>query len=346
MEMDIISQTVPYSTTPIAMIIIPPLEMLARIPLLDWNGTEFLLFYIVALIVIGLWTVRRAHRSLHRYDNPREHALLADPFEVAYLSAGPDRVTQLAISRLIHRKLVLWKSGFWKSSLVANPNGPGVPVDLLEPERVLLGRIQAFGPKGMPVKAAASSVFPTLRPIEVRLALLGLRPTEEERKSATTTTNLPLLLLVLLGAAKVGIGFMRDKPVLFLILLLALTLIVMVSMPGLVPRLTPSGERMLEKMRLKNETARHGARVDDLAEMGMFSHSVALFGPVAVAMLPGFGAIHQEIERLKAQAAAVTGSGCSGGVSSGCGGGGCGSSGSGGGSGCGSSGCGGCGGGD
>ncbi|MCU0748058.1 MAG: TIGR04222 domain-containing membrane protein [Akkermansiaceae bacterium] len=330
--------------------IIPSLEMLARIPLLDWYGTEFLLFYIVALIVIGLWTIRRARRSLHCYDNSHEHALLTDPFEVAYLSAGPDRVTQLAISRLIHRKLVLWQSGFWKSSLIANQGRTGVPSDLLEPERVLLGRIQAFGAKGMPVKGAPAVVFPTLRPIEVRLALLGLRPTEEERKSATTTTILPLLLLVLLGAAKVGIGFMSDKPVLFLVLLLVLTVIVMMSMPGLVPRLTPSGERMLDKMRLKNETARHGARVDDLAEMGMFSHSVALFGPVAVAMLPGFGAIHQEIERLKAQAVTTAASGCSsGGVSSGCGGGGCGSSGSsgsGGGSGCGSSGCGGCGGGD
>lgn len=341
MEMDIISQTVPYFTHPIPMII-PPLEMLARIPLLDWYGTEFLLFYVVALIVIGLWTVRRARRSLHGYDNPHEHALLADPFEVAYLSAGPDRVTQLAISRLIHRKLVLWKSGFWKSSLVANQLGAGVPADLLEPERILLGRIQAFGAKGMPVKSASASVFPSLRPIEVRLASLGLRPTEEERKSAITTTILPLLLLVMVGVAKVGIGWMRDKPVLFLILLLVLTVIVMMSMPGLVPRLTPSGERMLDKMRLKNETARHGARVDDLAEMGMFSHSVALFGPVAVAMLPGFGPIHQEIERLKAQAATTDASGCSsGGVSSGCG-----SSGSGGGSGCGSSGCGGCGGGD
>ena len=345
MEMDIISQTVPYSTHPIPMII-PPLEMLARIPLLDWYGTEFLLFYVVALIVIGLWTVRRARRSLHCYDNPHEHALLADPFEVAYLSAGPDRVTQLAISRLIHRQLVLWKPGFWKSSLVANPNGGGVPSDLLEPERVLLGRIQAYGPKGMPVKAAPASVFPTLRAIEVRLATLGLRPTDQERKSASTTTTLPLLLLVFLGVAKVGIGLMRDKPVLFLVLLLGLTVILMISMSGLIPRLTPSGERMLDKMRLKNETARQGARVDDLAEMGMFSHSVALFGPVAVAILPSFGPIHQEIERLKAQAAASAASGCSSGGVSGCGGGGCGSSGSGGGSGCGSSGCGGCGGGD
>lgn len=345
MEMDIISQIVPYSTQPIPMII-PPLEMLARIPLLDWYGTEFLLFYIVALIVIGLWTVRRARRSLHCYDNPHEHALLADPFEVAYLTAGPDRVTQLAISRLIHRRLVSWQSGFWKSSLIANQDRTGVPSDLLEPERVLLGRIQAFGAKGMPVKAAASSVFPTLRPIEVRLALLGLRPTEEERKSATTTTTLPLLLLLLLGMVKVGIGLMRDKPVLFLVLFLVLTFIGIISMSGLIPRLTPSGERMLDKMRLKNETARHGARVDDLAEMGMFSHSVALFGPVAVAMLPGFGAIHQEIERLKAQAATTDASAGSTGGVSGCGGGGCGSNGSGGGSGCGSSGCGGCGGGD
>jgi len=321
-----------------------PLETIAAIPLLDWDGPRFLLFYLTALIVLAMWCRSRVRSSLHRYEDDRHQAAMpTDPFEAAYLASGPGRVAQLAVARLLHRGLVHWKSGMFGSKLIVRAEQ--VPADVSEAERGLLERIIAMNEKGLPVNEAGRWVYPSLRAIEVRLASQGLRPTHEERSGRRIISVMPLIGLALLGIIKVFLGIGRDKPVWFLVALLVITLVLIIFFASSVPRLTRTGEHLLEKMRLRNETSRHGAQQGDLAELGMFSHSVALFGPIAVAALPCFAPIHGELEKLHAKASAASAGGCS----SGCGGiTGCGSSGGdgggGGGSGCGG-GCGGCGGG-
>jgi uncharacterized protein (TIGR04222 family) len=316
------------------------LETPASIPLLDWTGPQFLAFYVTALIVLVLWCRRGARRSLNRYDNPRENATLSDPYDIAYLSGGGGRVLQLAVARLIQQRLASWKAGFFGARLIAATDT--VPVHCPAPEKELLDRLIRVREKGIPVREAGRWVYPSLRAIEVRLASLGLRPTGEERGGSRVLSVMPLIGLGLLGLVKVFVGIGRDKPVWILVFLLLATLVAIAVIVSSVPRLTPSGELLLEKLRLRNQAGLQGAGAAGWDDLVMFSQAVALFGPTAVAAHPAFTAIHGDLEKLHAQAANRSAAGCGGASgcsgASGCGGGG--------GSGCGGGGCGGCGGGD
>ncbi len=73
------------------------LNTLAEIPVLDWKGAEFLMFFLVSLLITGLWSWLRARRAMENFIVPdRGTAPLADPSEIAYLAGGPQRVVQLA----------------------------------------------------------------------------------------------------------------------------------------------------------------------------------------------------------------------------------------------------------
>jgi len=302
---------------------------------LDWRGPDFLLFYVIALIAAGIWCNRRASRALDRF-NRRMDEPLVDPFEIAFLSAGAGRVVQLAITRLIHSGLLEWVSSGTKSTLVATTKS--TPGDLYPAEEMLLERAKAHH-KGIPVSEAGKAVAPAMRSIEVSLATCGLRPTAEERRGASLGAVLPLLALFVLGVVKVVIGVGREKPVMFLIILLFVTIFVMMMFAASVKRLTASGEALLADLRTRNEIERDKVKTPDYGGLPLVSDSVALYGPATLAAIPLFLPIHRDMEKMQAKAATGSNTGCSSGCSSGCG-----TSGGDGGSGCGS-GCGGCGGG-
>lgn len=316
----------------------------AAIPLLDWNGPEFLAFYVIALIVLTAWCRWKAGRALGRFDNPRDCPDADDPYEAAFLSAGPGRVVQLAVVRLLQQGAVQWKPGLLGARLVAA--GGEVPAGVSPAERDLLAQVVAAGAKGLPVRNASRWVTPAMRAIEVGLATRGLRPTREERSGAAVLSVMPMIALGLIGIVKVFIGIGRDKPVLFLVLLLVLTVILIVVVAKAVPRLTTSGESLLAKLRARNEAERRVISSPGEGGLGLVSNSLALFGPSALAAVPVFAAIHGDIEKLHAKSSAAAAGGCTSGCgASGCGGGGGSSGGGDGGGGCGGGGCGGCGGG-
>jgi uncharacterized protein (TIGR04222 family) len=300
---------------------------------LDWKGPDFLLLYMVALIVAAIWCGRRADRALARFDGRGDENL--DPFEMAFLSAGPGRVVQLAITRLIHAGLLDWVPSGNKAVLKATSEG--APGALHPAEQLLLDK--ASMARGLPVGEAGKAIAPAMRSLEVVLATRGLRPTAEERKRAAFGVVIPLVVLFVLGLAKLLIGLEREKPVLFLVALLFVTFFLMVMFAGSVGRLTPSGQTVLTNLRARNEAKRRIATAADGEGLPLLSGSVALFGPSVLASVPLFAPIHTELESLQAKAAkAGSSSGCSSGCGSDVG------SSSDGGGGCGS-GCGGCGGG-
>jgi uncharacterized protein (TIGR04222 family) len=308
--------------------------LLAEIPLLDWNGPDFLVFFVIALVAVSIWCVRRVRNALDPLDRHQSDEAALDPFQAAFLCAGPPRVLQLTIARLVHRELVDWTSQGSEARLNFVDSTP--PGDLHPAERALLDKVVQARDKGLPVNQASRAIAPAMRSIEVSLATLGLRPTTEERNAAISSRLSPLFLLLVLGVVKLGLGLSRDKPVIFLFFLLLATLVILFVIASNGPRLTASGIAVLDALRTRNEVDRDRLAEPHEADLPLVSDSVALFGPLALASIPLYAGIYGDMQKLQARARdGSSTTGCSTG---------CGTGGSDGGSGCGS-GCGGCGGG-
>ncbi|MES2440317.1 MAG: TIGR04222 domain-containing membrane protein [Verrucomicrobiota bacterium] len=324
---------------------IPSSLYLAAIPVFDWNGPAFLAFYLVALITAIWWSLRRSKQALEKFNASGETTVPTDSYELAYLSGGEARAVQLAVVRLLHQELILWKRGFLGARLIRNGGKRATALPAIE--SVLLERVEAKGTSGIPVKDACRQLASTLKPVEVRLAAKGLRPTAEERSRASQSAILPMHLLGSIGLVKLVIGVIREKPVWFLVGLLVVTLIAAWAIATRTRRLTPAGERMLADSRTRHHVAKGAAPRRGNEDLPMISDGVALFGAISLASSVAYADLYQDLNRITGRTKADSSGGCS----SGCGGIGGGSSGSdgggsdGGGSGCGGGGCGGCGGG-
>jgi uncharacterized protein (TIGR04222 family) len=302
----------------------------AEIPVFDLNGPAFLGFYATFFVIATIWSFWRARNAVNRFDRTGYFPELTDPYETAYLAAGAPRAAQLAVVRLMHSGHVEWKSGFTGKRLLFLKPATGGGLNGIE--RKMLHAVQQKGNKGLPVSEAHNAVLPEMRALEVRLASLGLRPTESERKKAGWSAALPLLVLLGTGIIKLGVGLSRGKPVGFLVILLFLTLILAIIAGSSARRLTRTGVELLTKLRMEKDRPRGDPSFEAVC------WNLALMGPAALAGIPAFAAMHRDLERQMGNSAASSSSG------------GCGTSGSGcdsGGSGCGGGGgCGGCGGGD
>lgn len=312
---------------------------LAEIPLLDMKGPEFLLFYVVALVVAVLWSLRWRSSVLRRFEIPgAEETRLENHYEVAFLSGGLVRCSQVAITRLVKSGAVEWKRGtFSGSRLFAKV--AAFPTDSMI-ESTLISAIAGTGSKGLPFSSVPRLVATRLQPVEARLAKLGLRPTGAERSGSGFKVVLPLVFLALLGLTKLFVGLARDKPFLFLAVLLVITVGAAILIGQRVKNLTPAGESVLSRMRDEWKPAAAQPGHTDLAAMSL---GIALIGPSIIGqydpLLEMEGAMRRDFSHMGTSS---QGGGCS--TSSGCSTSGGGDSG--GSSGCGGGGCGGCGGGD
>jgi len=287
----------------------------AAIPILDWNGSAFLGFYLIALVIAVFWSQLRGKRALRKHGRAGVPDLV-DPYEIAYLAAGPPRVAQLAIVRLLQQGLVTWKDTWFSPKIVCQQQG--ATKSLLE--REILSAVHKKGASGLPVKNIPGVIHAQLRPLEARLAMLGYRPTSDERGTARFLAVMPLVFLMIFGCIKLALGLSRDKPVLFLIVLLAVTLIAAIVVARSVGKLTPTGEAFLQRSRLDHERRRE----ESAPELEPLSNNVALFGTAALIGMPLFSDIRTDLDRHLSQAASSqAASGCSSGcgtTSSGCGG--------------------------
>ena len=305
---------------------------LAEIPVFDWRGPEFLVFYGVALFVAIVWSYLRGRRLSDRFDSPGAPADLGDPFEAAFLAGGAPRAQQTAVCCLLRKGLIEWRKSTLSGRFVAVSDAATLPLSPLE--RDILSAIRGSR-KGLKLAELGTHVGSQLSALEARVAAAGLRPTRNELSGNGLRICLPVVFVMILGVIKLFIGLSREKPVGFLLIALLISFVAAAAVAGLSQKkaghLTPAGKDLLDRMREKNNAApKPNSAMDDLPAWAM---SIALFGPLADPWIAGQQALAQELSRIQSAQAAAASGGCgTSGCSSGCGGSGCGG------------GCGGCGG--
>ena len=317
---------------------VKPVLTSASIPILDWQGPEFLVFYMFSLTGALLWSLHLKKKAAKRFESAAPPSPFTDPFEIAFLAGGVPRVCQLAVARVLKLKLAKWEKHWSGDRLI--PNNPSTSAADLHPVEVVLHNALLAKPKGIALKDLPALCSPACRALESRLARLGLRPTASETNLAARRSVLPLVAVLCLGILKLLIGLSRHKPIGILFFFLIGTLIAILflkqSLAG--KRLTSCGTDLLGKLRM--EQANQLRRKKSQPDFALWSTGIALAGTYAMTGLAGGDLIAASLNQHLGQRA-ISGSGdggSSGGGSSGCGSSGCGSS-------CGG-GCGGCGGGD
>lgn len=304
---------------------------------LNLKGDAFIRFYITGFFgALGLsWLLLRLGRSggHHRLTEPP-----SDPYDIAFLGGGGGRVADAAIASLYGRGLIKVDSSAGGHRLIAEPETEASahlhPVE----ERALSAL-----PPGVSVTPASlrNCLNPLGEQMLERLTREGLMESKARRYWLCWLAVLPLVLMMAIGTAKVAVGMERDKPVGFLVVMLAVSLFVLVWRLSSVPRRTALGDRVWRNLRQdppvsRNQAIRlYAANSLDPATVTML---VAMGGSSAL-MMPGYAELLPALERPSSDANSSSGCGSSSGSSDSGGSSGCGSSG------CGSSGCGGCGGG-
>ncbi|MCP2258316.1 TIGR04222 domain-containing protein [Streptoalloteichus tenebrarius] len=280
------------------------------------SGPRFLLLYLVALGLAVVW-LAVARRRLRAADG---HLPAPSPEELAYLAAGPARLADLAVGRLLTAgALRISRNGH----LRATGGRAEHPVDARLLDLVAAGRARTVGH----LRAAARSL-PLTDEIRRRLVSSGVVVDPDRARTGLLVAVLPAALVGVVGVVRLVNGLALDRPVLWLVLLLALTVLVVVL--GLVrrePLRTRAGDELVTDARARRHS--RGPRASDL--------------PVAVA-LAGFVAMPPGPERavLLASGDGSPGASSDGGDAGGDGGsGGCGGGGGGGGGGGCGGGCGG-----
>lgn len=309
--------------------------VIGEVPVLDWKGPEFLGFYVVCYIAALVWAIWHRRRRFAKFTVPQaDLSSLADPYEAAYLAGGIPRCAQLAVVRLLERGDVEWKSSWGRSNLVAK--GASHPA-MTEIESKIFEAVVEKRKAGLSLSEIPQIIAPRLGGVESRLAIMGLRPTSDERAGIKVGGIVPLILLLIIGGIKLLIGLDRERPIILLVMCMVATFVTIIILLNYRKFLTPAGEEVLAGMRQR--------LVGTEKNSENLSQTVALMG---VAGVFGYSHLLAMDEGMRKDLTAMSHSptngggsgGCStsGGCSSGCGGGG-------GGGGCGG-GCGGCGGGD
>lgn len=212
----------------------------------DWSGPQFLIFYLAlfAVAILASLAVPRLLRPAGRA------ARVTDPVQLARLAGGePRAIAALATARLA--------SGEWRlagNDRYATALGDAVPWKRLQP--------------GLRDEA---------RRAERTLAAAGLLADEDDARTLTRWATWPLIATALIGAAKVGVGVSRDRPVGLLLMLIAFTLLVLVVRWHTVDRRTDAGHALLARARDTHDRLR---RAPLEPEMGL---AVALFGTATLA---------------------------------------------------------------
>jgi uncharacterized protein (TIGR04222 family) len=298
----------------------------------DYRGEAFLLFYgygfaialvaslLLARVIAGIVSTRAKNHSL------------SDPYEIALLGGGARRVLDAALAALFARKMLEIQSHGSQNPATLH-RVPDVMASQMHPveEKVLNALPQDL-------RSLRKRFEPVAEKLRANLEAAGWMLTNSQRSQIQLITAVPLVLMMLVGLVKVFVGMDRDKPVMFLVFALVVSLIVTVVILSKVRRRTTAGDAEWKRLARPTTAPRLTSSPPLFADIGgLAAMAVAVTGVQALAG-SGYESLYQTIRHP--QATSSSGCGSSGCGTSGCGGGG----GDSGGSGC-SSGCGGCGGG-
>lgn len=288
---------------------------------LDLSGPDFLIFYVAlcAVMIVGGVIVRRKIESA-----PTPRLDLSDPLLIAYLRGGEAEAMRVATVSLVDRGLLTCSGTRLKTATHARAESVRRPI-----EKELLRKF-ASGDE-------AASMFDDSKlksmceEYEQTLKRVGLLPDDYITRVRMVIFGFVALTLGGIGFAKLIVALERGRTnVCFLVVLIIVAIVI--ASRQLFPRLTESGQAMLEGVR--NLYAELKDRANFLQAGGATIEPMMLAAVFGVGALAGSGFAYTKtlFPRAKqASGSSSCGSSCGSACGSSCGGGGCGG------------GCGGCG---
>lgn len=280
------------------------------------KGPSFLRFFLVFLG--GCWTVAYLVRQSRKLPLGRSGDVIPElsVYEIAFLGGGARRLMQALTAKLAAEKKIDIDENT-KAVLRA-----GDSQEAEELERHILERVE-----GQKLRTLQEEVTPELEAHAERLKKLGLLVPDCVQRHLILVPFLIAALPLVVGGIKLAIGLAKDKPVGFLVFLLAVALIVALGFCRKAFR-SKRGDLVLAALQRNNESVKVDLHQSVSVSQGaIVCLAVGLFGAEALAGTP-YSFLK---ERLGPESGGGgCGSGCGGG-GGGCGGGGCGG------------GCGGCG---
>ncbi|HVG60111.1 MAG TPA: TIGR04222 domain-containing membrane protein [Hyalangium sp.] len=304
---------------------------------LDWQGPEFLSLYVPLLI--GGFLVALLIRHLLRLPagGPMYLSRRTDPYEVAALD-GPGTLMEAVVGALIHRKVLRLEG-----RRIAT--GEALPADAVSVERSVF---ECAATGDVTLEVLRRALIHDIEYYRRRLSQKGLVLDEFRARPLRLLPSLVYGAILLLGLAKVFVGLSRDRPVMFLVLLVLLGSLGLLVL-GRRPWRTRLGDATLKALREEHQALRTTAVAGDASQAldgREVALAVGLFGPAMLIPL-GYSNLRQTLHPSSSSSSGGSSSGSD--SSSSCSSGDCGSSSScsSGGSSCsGGGGCGGGGGGD
>ncbi|WP_170234884.1 TIGR04222 domain-containing membrane protein [Croceicoccus sediminis] len=261
---------------------------------LDWDATEFLILYVVLIVVAVI--LRTIIANFVRGEG--YCGTLKDADEIAMVSGGRRRFNEAVVARMLATgMLTMVEIGrFAPANRPANPTGA---------ERAVF----ALGSR-IKWKKVNAALCDNARQLEERLVSRGLMMGDGEVWQVRLLQAVPFLFLLGFGWIRVQVGEMRGEAVGNLIASMTIAALIGIALTFKVDRATKSGRAELASLRATNERLR---RAPLSQETGM---AVALFGTPVLA-----GTMLSDFHRMRSS---DSGGGCGSDGGSGCGGGGCG----------------------
>ncbi|MDZ4813661.1 MAG: TIGR04222 domain-containing membrane protein [Pseudomonadota bacterium] len=231
---------------------------------LDWSGPAFLKFFAVAGLIATalamLW--RRALRENGMHPNPAG----LTPLEVAYLVNGATRALDTATADLLRQAAVRFDSSQRRFVVGTEPDSGSGPIAALR-------RLMRNDGRADHVLRLGVSLFSEVRQKLQRLGLL--LDDAQARRAALIPASIPGAVL-LLGLAKLSVGFQRDRPIGFLVVLCVVMLLITMAFALRMATRSLAGDRAVADLSRQHARA---ARAPRDVELPL---AVALLGTVAM----------------------------------------------------------------
>jgi uncharacterized protein (TIGR04222 family) len=300
------------------------------------DGPHFLVLYVALLAIAAAagCTLRFIAGRSASESNALE-PILKDPYGVACLAGGVNNVVTTALAKMVERgnlQIRKYQETGWLGTRRSDHSirrGDPLPEHAPEVERTLY---EHAGEKGLASPAQLVSAGKAVaQAYHERLHEWGLvQPDEDEPWSRRGLPASFTGIVAVFGIARLVQGLIRERPVGYLVLLVALAVIGTIAFYAR-GRLTPLGKRRLRALQREHRAAPRAAARGGVAgpELAL---AIGLFGLAQFTMTPE---LHDLNATLRQHRAGPYEGSSSGGCATGCGGGGCGGGGGG---------CGGCGG--
>ncbi|WP_306817892.1 TIGR04222 domain-containing membrane protein [Archangium lipolyticum] len=251
---------------------------------LDWSGTQFLLAYVPYLV--GMWIAAKLwQRSLNQPSSePGSTELRLDPYLVAVLDHRRAAVNA-ALAALVHAGALRFEEGELK--VEGPPPASASPFERAV-HAAVSGKVESVGD-------IEEAVDEQLDSMEESLSRRGFLM---EHEQAVQYRRYPMALFfgagLGLGLLKMFVGIVRDRPVAFLVLLLAFGAVLGFMTLWSVPRRTRRGDSALKLLRLQNSALSMTSATESAWQTLSASNvamGVALFG-TGMLMTAGMGGLH------------------------------------------------------